>query len=82
MHQRKSLVLILVQQRQNVCLSLHYSSNLFVNEKVIYMLKTYNKNLYFPNQFYLGETSHKFDYIEEVEELFLTLIPLPFLRFL
>ena len=62
-HQRKSLVLILVKQT-HFPLSLHYdvdNSYLFVNGKEIFMFKVNNKNVNFPTQFCLGSISNWFD---------------------
>ena len=49
-HQRKKLVLILLQQIQNLCLSLHYetdNSYLFFNGNEIIKFKADNKNVIF-----------------------------------
>ena len=60
-NQKKKLILILVKQRQSLCL--HYNSDnsyLFVNRKEIYEFKASYKNVNFPSQFFLGSISNKF----------------------
>ena len=66
-HQRKNLVLILVNQTQNFFLSLHYNadnSNLYVNGKEIFKFKADNKNINFPTQFCLRSISNGFSATE------------------
>ena len=68
-HQRKSLVLILVKQRKKCCLCLHYNHDNscgFVNRKKKYKLKADNKYRNFPTQLFLGQISTKFGESEEV----------------
>ena len=60
-HQRKSLVLILV--KQTFLLSSHFNANnshLFVNGKEIFKFKVDNKNFNFPEKFFLGSISNEF----------------------
>ena len=52
-HQRKTLVLILANQTQKFCLTLHYNADnsyLFVNEKEIFKFKANNKKPTFPTE--------------------------------
>ena len=56
-HQKRSVILTLIKQRQKFCLNLHYNGDngcLFVNRKVIYKFKIDNKNVNFPTHFRLG----------------------------
>ena len=65
-HQNKSLVLILVKQKQ-IFFCLHYNydnSYLFVNGKRIYKFKSSNGNNNFPTWFYLGSISDEFNATE------------------
>ena len=60
-HQRKSLVLVLLKQTQ-FFLSLHYNagdSYLFVDGKEIFKFKADNKNVNFTTQFCLGSLSNE-----------------------
>ena len=69
-HQGKNLVLILVKQRQNFVLSLHYNADnscLFVNRKEIFKLKADSKNVNFLTQFCLGSISNGFSATESRE---------------
>ena len=69
-HQKKSLVLILVKQKQKPFLSLHYNghnSYFSVNGKEICKFKASDKNINFPTQFYLGIISNKLNYVYEEE---------------
>ena len=53
-----------------LCLSFHYNNDnnyLFVNGKEIYMFKADNKNVNFPNQFWLESVSNKFRAIDSRE---------------
>ena len=62
-HQRKSLVLNLLKEKQKFCWSLHYpgdSSYLFVNGKEIHKFKVDNGIVNFTTQFYLGSMSNGF----------------------
>ena len=52
------------------CLSFHYNSYLFVNEREIYKFKANNKNLSFLPQFSLGSIPNKFDYDDSEEVCF------------
>ena len=66
-HQRKSLVLILVKQSQNfawVYIAIMIIVIFFYNRKEINKFKANNKNGNFPTQFCLGSISSKFDYVE------------------
>ena len=50
-HQKKSLVLVLLKQTQSVVLSLHYNADnsyLFVNGKKTFKFKDDNKSVTFP----------------------------------
>ena len=67
-HQRKSLVLILV--KQTFLLSSHFNANnshLFVNGKEIFKFKVDNKNFNFPAKFFLGSISNEFSATESRE---------------
>ena len=71
-HQKKSLVLILVNT--NFCLGLHYNADnsyLFVNGKEIYKFKADNKNVNFPTQFSLESMPNRFS-VTESREAFLS----------
>ena len=62
-HQRKKICINFSKANTKFCLSLHYdadNSYLFVNGKEIFKLKTDNKNIDFPSQFYLGSISNEF----------------------
>ena len=65
-HQKKSLVLILVKQRRYN----DDNSYLFVNEKKICKFKANNRNVNFSNYFFQGSISNKFDHVE-AEEVYL-----------
>ena len=55
-------------------LELHYNADnsyFFVNEKVIFKSKAYNKNVNFPTQFCLGSTYNGFS-VAESREVFLS----------
>ena len=51
-------------------MSLHYDGDnnyLFVNGKEIYKFKASNENINFPSQFFLGNISNKYDYVDSEE---------------
>ena len=61
--QKRSLILILLKQKQKFCLRLHYiadNSYLFANGKEIFKFKTDNENVNFPTQFCHGNLSNGF----------------------
>ena len=62
-HQRKSLMLILLKQIQNFVLSLNYTADnsyLLIGGKEIFKSKIDKKNVNFPTQFRLRNTSNGF----------------------
>ena len=66
----KTLSINFSKAKTRFCFRLYYNddnSYLFVNKKEIYNFKADNKNVNFPNQFYLGSTSNKFDFSESSE---------------
>ena len=61
--QKRSLILILLKQKQKFCLRLHYiadNSYLFANGKEIFKFKTDNENVNFPTQFCHANLSNGF----------------------
>ena len=72
-HQRKSLVLILVNENTKFCLNLNDNgdnSYLFVNGKEIFKFKANDRNVKFLTQFCLGSISNVFGAIESREASF------------
>ena len=58
-HQRKSLILIVLNQRQNFVFTLHYNADIsyfFVNGKEIIKFKADNKNVNFTTQMSANES--------------------------
>ena len=69
-HQRKSLVLILVKPNTKCCLSLNYNganSYFFVNGIEIFNFKANDRNVNFLTQVYLGSVSNVFGATESRE---------------
>ena len=69
-HQRKSFVLTLLKQAQNLFFSFYYNADnsyLLFNGKEIFEFQTANKNVNFPIQFCLGSISNGFSATESSE---------------
>ena len=65
-HQKRSLVLILVKQTQNFVDNAD-NSYFLDNRKEIFKFKAYNKNVNFPTQFCPGSISNRFSATESKE---------------
>ena len=67
MHQRKSLVLILVKQRQNSAWACIILVIIVICLLMVKKFKADNVKVNFPTQFYLGSISNKFGAIDSRE---------------